>query len=110
MRDKPRNRLNITYSKILLLTEIPENKILIKDLLKLCDQIRDVSILFRLRFGHIDIIYCFILKAISDRLIVNNLLKFTTILSNKNADNEPIQEKDGKAEEEGEDEQEDVEK
>lgn len=46
MRDKPHSKLNTIYSKMLLLLDIPDTKSLIKDLLKVCDQIRDVSIFY----------------------------------------------------------------
>lgn len=46
MRDKPHSKLNTIYSKILLFLDMPETKSLIRDLLKVCNQIRDVSICY----------------------------------------------------------------
>lgn len=43
IRDKPSHRINMIYSKILLLIEIPDDINVINDLLLLCDQIQDVS-------------------------------------------------------------------
>lgn len=65
----------------MLLLDIPKNKILISDLIILCDQIKDVSILITVNLFYNK--FCF-LQHISDRVIIRNILKFTSILHKKN--------------------------
>ncbi|KAJ8969726.1 hypothetical protein NQ314_001614 [Rhamnusium bicolor] len=61
IKDKPRNRINLILSKMLLLLDIPNDKIIVRDLLKICDQIKD---------------------DVNDRLVLNNVVKFVSSLSN----------------------------
>ncbi|KAG5899798.1 hypothetical protein JTB14_006131 [Gonioctena quinquepunctata] len=67
--NKPKSKMNVTFSKMLLILDPPESNITIQELLVLCDEIRD---------------------NISERLVVNNITKFVTSLNKVNPEHGPI--------------------
>ncbi|XP_018564704.1 condensin complex subunit 3-like [Anoplophora glabripennis] len=64
IKDNPKTKFNVTLSKMLLLLDISD-KLIIRDLLKICDEIRD---------------------NIRERLVLTNIVKFTASLNKKNLD------------------------
>ncbi|XP_023023077.2 chromosome associated protein G [Leptinotarsa decemlineata] len=63
--NKSRSKMNTTFSKMLLMLDLPENKITIDELLSQCDEIRDNC---------------------QERSVVNNVIKFVTKLNKMNTE------------------------
>ncbi|KAJ8969401.1 hypothetical protein NQ317_010309 [Molorchus minor] len=77
IKGKPKNKLNLILSKILLMLDIPDDKVTIKDLQKICDQIRD---------------------DVTDRTVLNNIVKFASLLTSKYVRNISVIEETNKKE------------